>query len=128
MLVRALFSDDYGMFQYNDETRECYFSPSAMETGAQGSDFRLVGIVLGLAIFNGIMLDVHFPQVVYKKLLGGSADFDDLLDAKPSLAHGLQVLQRYTGSDVEDVFCLSFEVEHLIFDTVCSDILLDSLL
>lgn len=30
-----------------------------------------VGIILGLAIYNGVILDVQFPLVVYKKLLGG---------------------------------------------------------
>jgi len=63
LLVRALFSGDYGMFEHSDETREHWFSPAAMATGAAGVDFRLVGCVLGLAIFNGIILDVHFPQV-----------------------------------------------------------------
>lgn len=29
----------------------------------------------GLAIYNGVILDVHFPLVVYKKLLGRPVDF-----------------------------------------------------
>lgn len=45
LLVRSLFSGDYGMFDYNDETREQWFSPAAMEMGVAGNDFRLVGIV-----------------------------------------------------------------------------------
>jgi ubiquitin-protein ligase E3 A len=28
-----------------------------------------VGTVLGLAIYNGVLLDVRFPMAVYKKLL-----------------------------------------------------------
>jgi ubiquitin-protein ligase E3 A len=27
--------------------------------------FELIGIILGLAIYNGVILDVHFPMVVY---------------------------------------------------------------
>ena len=33
------------------------------------------GTVLGLAIYNNIILDVHFPVVLYKKLLGDAAKF-----------------------------------------------------
>jgi hypothetical protein len=38
--------------------------------------FELIGIILGLAIFNNVILDVKFPKVVYKKLLGISPDLE----------------------------------------------------
>lgn len=31
--------------------------------------FELVGNVLGLAIYNAINLDLHLPNIIYKKLL-----------------------------------------------------------
>ena len=31
--------------------------------------FELVGIILGLAIYNAINLDLHLPNIIYKKLL-----------------------------------------------------------
>ena len=31
--------------------------------------------MLGLAIYNGVLLDVHFPDVAYKKLLGEEPTF-----------------------------------------------------
>lgn len=34
--------------------------------------FFLVGMICGLAIYNGVNLDLAFPLVVYKKLLGGT--------------------------------------------------------
>lgn len=36
------------MFQYNEDTREYWFSPAALEIGVSKSDFKMVGIVLGL--------------------------------------------------------------------------------
>jgi hypothetical protein len=33
-------------------------------------EFELVGLLLGLAIYNGVILDVKLPLVLYKKLLG----------------------------------------------------------
>ena len=38
--------------------------------------FELIGIIFGLAIFNNVYLDVKFPLVVYKKLLGQDPDVD----------------------------------------------------
>ena len=32
--------------------------------------YELIGTILGLAIFNGVILDIKFPLSVYKKLLG----------------------------------------------------------
>ena len=32
-------------------------------------NFELLGMILGLSIYNSINLDVHFPLIVYKKLL-----------------------------------------------------------
>ena len=36
------------------------------------------GTLLGLAIYNNIVLDIHFPRVVYKKLLNQEVTFNDL--------------------------------------------------
>lgn len=33
------------------------------------NEFQLIGIMLGLAIYNGVILDIHFPHYLYKKLM-----------------------------------------------------------
>lgn len=53
------------------------FNPTSFETEAQ---FTLIGIVLGLAIYNNIILAVNFPMVVYRKLMGKKGSFEDLAD------------------------------------------------
>ena len=60
------------MFKYNEQTRTFWFSHLSLELE---SEYRLVGSMLGLAIYNGVILDLHFPPVVYKKLLGGKPNF-----------------------------------------------------
>jgi hypothetical protein len=44
------------------------------------SEFKLVGIVFGLAIYNSTILDVHFPPVIYSYLLNPDYEptFEDL--------------------------------------------------
>jgi len=68
------------MFTYDAESRICWFNPTSFESDAQ---FRLIGLVIGLAIYNNIILDIHFPMVVYRKLFGRNGIFDDLNDSHP---------------------------------------------
>lgn len=53
-----------------------WFNPfaSVEELGA----YRLIGKMMGLAIYNSIILDLHFPLAVYKKLLGLPINLRDL--------------------------------------------------
>ena len=61
------------MFVFNEETRTYWFSGASMEAG---SEFRLVGQLMGLAIFNSVILDAHFPHCLYMKLLGLNPGFE----------------------------------------------------
>ena len=75
----------------------------------QQVEFQLVGIILGAAIYNGVILPVHFPPVLYMKLLGQKPGFKELKESMPSLARGLQQLLDFEG-DVESTFSLNFQV------------------
>lgn len=68
------------MFTYDEGTKLFWFNPSSFENEGQ---YTLIGIVLGLAIYNNCILDVHFPMVVYRKLMGKKGTFRDLADANP---------------------------------------------
>merc|ERR1719473_1731620 len=87
LLMEELYNEDFGMFERCDESRNFWFNKNSFEASLQ---FELFGIVLGLAIYNQVILDVRFPMGVYKKLLGGrGADSElglsDLMDFQPSL-------------------------------------------
>lgn len=69
-----------GMFTYDERTKLFWFNASSFENEGQ---YTLIGIVLGLAIYNNCILDVHFPMVVYRKLMGKKGTFRDLADANP---------------------------------------------
>ncbi|KAL3687154.1 hypothetical protein R1sor_013463 [Riccia sorocarpa] len=111
LLVRDLFSVSYGMFTYNEETRTIWFNQNSIETA---DEFRLVGIVLGLAIHNGVILDIHFPLTVYKKVMDLEMHLEDLKDVQPQILRGLQKLLECEG-DVENTFCLTFQIEYDYF-------------
>ncbi|XP_042892379.1 ubiquitin-protein ligase E3A-like isoform X1 [Penaeus japonicus] len=107
LIVEQIFNPDYAMFCRNNETRTFWFNPNCFESDAQ---FTLVGIVLGLAIYNNVILDVHFPPVMYKKLCSKPGSFHDLRDWNTTLYRSLVELLEYEGEDMEDVFMQTFRV------------------
>ena len=94
------------MFTYIEESHSVWLNSASLESE---KEFELVGILLGLAIYNGIILDLHFPPVIYKKLQNEKLDLQDLLGVQPSLANSLMQLLEFDG-DVEDTFCYTFQV------------------
>ncbi|KAI7863731.1 hypothetical protein BDF14DRAFT_1876193 [Spinellus fusiger] len=107
LLVRSLFDPQYGMFTFDEDSNLYWFNPASFENEDQ---FFLVGVVLGLAIYNSTILDIHLPTACYKKLLHQPVTMADLGVFRPSLTHGFQQLLAFEG-DVENVFCRSFVAE-----------------
>lgn len=76
-------------------------------------EYRLVGVLLGLAVYNDILLDIHLPKVMFKKLLNAKTfELSDVISVDPLLHEGLVKLLGFEPpEDVEDIFCRTFEVE-----------------
>ncbi|XP_053680682.1 ubiquitin-protein ligase E3A [Anopheles nili] len=107
LIIEEIFNPDYGMFVTNEDSATVWFNSISFENEAQ---FTLIGIVLGLAIYNNIILAVNFPMVVYRKLMGMKGSFLDLKDLNPVLFNSLQSLLDYTDSDMEEVFMQTFKI------------------
>src|ERR1700733_5750014 len=111
------------MFTYDEDSHFCYFNPYSFETTDQ---FFLVGVVMGLAIYNSTILDVALPPFAFRKLLASAPSppgsivtqhrspmrytLDDLAEYRARLANGLRQLLAFDG-DVEETFCLDFVIE-----------------
>ncbi len=106
LIVAAIFDAKYGMFSYKEKSRYFWFRSSSADAIGE---FELIGIILGLAIYNSVILDVRFPLVVYKKLLGIKSTLDDLCVLKPVLGRGLKQLLSFEG-DVENTYMRSFAI------------------
>lgn len=107
LVVEEIFNPDYGMFTLQEETQTTWFNPTSFESDAQ---FTLIGVVLGLAIYNNVILDVRFPMVVYRKLLGRKGSFADLKDWSPTLYRTLTEMINYKGDDMPETFMQTFRV------------------
>ncbi|XP_044263019.1 ubiquitin-protein ligase E3A [Tribolium madens] len=109
LVIEEIFNPDYAMFTSQSETSTVWFNPTSFESDAQ---FTLIGIVLGLAIYNNVILAVNFPMVLYRKLLGKRGSFEDLQDWNLTLYNSLKQLLEYNEPDVEEVFMQTFRISY----------------
>ncbi|SCU99198.1 LADA_0H18184g1_1 [Lachancea dasiensis] len=131
LLIKELISSDNGLFVVVDESRFSWFNVAHGGTeGASGDNLKLnylFGIVLGLAIYNGTILDVCFPMALYKKLCGAPINRADFLELYPVTGKNLIKMMEYEGADFEGVFSLNFEITYLnvLGSGVCREELCD---
>ncbi|XP_072178584.1 probable E3 ubiquitin-protein ligase HERC4 [Diadema setosum] len=122
LISEAVFKPSYGMFVTSEENRTIWINGSGSSADCD-DEFELVGTLLGLAIYNGIILDVHFPMALYKKLHSHTVTLTDLIGVQPSLGRGIKDLLGYEG-EVEDVFCQTFQVSYSCMgDVITTDLI-----
>lgn len=112
LLTSEIFSQENGMFQYNEESRLCWFATMPLERNDEL--YYMVGVVLGLAIYNSTILDLSFPLALYKKLLDKKVGLEDYTELYPQTGKGLSTLLT-TNEDVSEY--------ELYFETTYSDLL-----
>jgi len=110
LIIKEIFDPKYGMFIQNSETQNYWFNADSTDY----TEFQLIGMLLGLAIYNSVILDVHFPQLIYKKLVGLPLTLQDLKDVNPSLLVGFEKLLAFEGN-VEEVFGHTFQITYEVF-------------
>jgi hypothetical protein len=97
-LSKGFFTSQNTFYWFNSGARD----PSSLQA------FSLTGVIFGLAIYNGNLLNVKFPSVVYKKLRGLKIGFEDLKDFDESLYSTLSNILTYEGN-LEADMSLTFE-------------------
>ncbi|XP_073494150.1 probable E3 ubiquitin-protein ligase HERC3 isoform X1 [Phyllobates terribilis] len=107
LLLKELLNPIYGMFTVYPDSNLIWFSDICF---VEHNWFHLIGIMCGLAIYNFTVVDLHFPLVLYKKLLSVPATLEDLKDLSPTEGRSLQELLDYPEEDVEETFCLNFTI------------------
>jgi len=86
LLLRDLFDASYGMFTYDNATRLHWFRPSQLD---MDQEFKLVGIMVGLAIYNSQLLELAFPGLLYRKLVGETLGLADVEEVFPDVHSSL---------------------------------------
>ncbi|KAF8925867.1 hypothetical protein BGZ52_006373, partial [Haplosporangium bisporale] len=126
LMVEKVFDPQFGLFtELQDGSRAWWFEGcldgsshvelSPQEVQIRLIEYELVGILVGLALYNGVILGVRFPSVVYRKLLGWEVGLDAFIESFPDLGNGLEQMLTWSDGDVYDIFLRSYEIsyEHL---------------
>jgi ubiquitin-protein ligase E3 A len=110
LVFHQLFNFDFGMFLPVENSRFVWINK---DNHWSIDEYTLVGTLLGLALYNSILVDMHFPRVFYKKLLQLPLEYEDLKSIDLELYNGLEAMLHYEPKeDIEDVFCRTFSVEY----------------
>ena len=113
---REALRPDYGLFTTDEQTRMNWFSVAPIEPIHK---YELLGLLVGLAVYNGVTLPVTFPRILYKKLLGGEAEgLEDIEDGWGQLAKGFKQLLEWKDGDVGDIFLRTYDFSYDFFGQV----------
>ncbi|KAF9277939.1 hypothetical protein BGZ68_008904 [Mortierella alpina] len=128
IMVEKVFDSQFGLFKELEEQRSWWFEgtmdgSSHVEMSEEDArvrlvEYELVGVLVGLALYNGVILGVRFPSVVYRKLLNWPVGLDTFIESFPALGHGLEQMLTWTDGDVYDVFMREFEISYEHFGQV----------
>lgn len=95
------FNPDHGMFTVDARTRMTWFLPGSQEPLWR---FEAIGLLMGLAVYNGVNLPINMPLAFYRKLLGFKVKkLEHIKDGWPDLEKGLRQLLEYDGDVAEDI-------------------------
>ena len=109
-------SPSFGMFTLDSRTGTSWFQPCSMEPLYK---YELLGLLLSLAIYNGLTVPVNFPVALYRKLLGLKVKTTEhIAIGWPDLAKGLGDLLSWNDGDVGDIFMRTYEFSFEVFGEV----------
>jgi hypothetical protein len=109
LAIAEVLKPDYGAFTTDDRSRMAWFRPGSAE---ELWKFELIGLIVSLAVYNGVTLPVTFPKALYRKLLGEPVtELHHIMDGWRDLASSLTQLLEWDEKDglVEDIFVRTYE-------------------
>lgn len=72
-------------------------------------NFELIGTLIALAIYNSVLLEIHLPRVLYRKLMDEPVSMEDLQEFEPQL---YTTLQNILKSQAVEAMELHFSVDY----------------
>nr|XP_010929754.2 LOW QUALITY PROTEIN: E3 ubiquitin-protein ligase UPL2-like [Elaeis guineensis] len=115
LLSRVIF--DKGALLFTTVGNESTFqpNPNSVYQTEHLSYFKFVGRVVGKALFDGQLLDVHFTRSFYKHILGVKVTYHDIEAVDPDYYKSLKWILENDKSDILDLtFSIDADEEKLI--------------
>ncbi|MBA0566034.1 hypothetical protein Golob_010884, partial [Gossypium lobatum] len=108
LLSRVIF--DKGALLFTTVGNESTFqpNPNSVYQTEHLSYFKFVGRVVGKALFDGQLLDVHFTRSFYKHILGAKVTYHDIEAIDPDYFKNLKWMLE---NDISDVLGLTFSID-----------------
>ncbi|KAJ9655705.1 hypothetical protein H2198_005502 [Neophaeococcomyces mojaviensis] len=118
LIFAEAFDPKYGMFDTDSTTHVTWFKPSSLEPLYK---FEALGVLLGLAIFNGVTVPITMPLAFYMKILGLEVKaIADIEDGWPELAKSFTIMLDWQNGDVGDVIARTYEFTYEAFGEMIS--------
>ena len=107
---KVIFNASYGLFKVTENDQNLYPNPeSANYLGADHLEiFYFVGLVVGRAMYDNILIETEFCQFFLRKILGKINYLNELQSLDKEMFNNLKFLKNYKG-EVADLF-LTFSV------------------
>ncbi|XP_019701852.1 E3 ubiquitin-protein ligase UPL2 [Elaeis guineensis] len=108
LLSRVIF--DKGALLFTTVGNESTFqpNPNSVYQTEHLSYFKFVGRVVGKALFDGQLLDVHFTRSFYKHILGVKVTYHDIEAIDPDYYKNLKWMLE---NDISDILDLTFSID-----------------
>lgn len=112
LLTRSLLCPERNLFLNVEESGFLWFVFEPLSSRRHETDrlLFLLGVVIGLAVFHNVILDLWFPSCFYKGLCGESLTTADYMEVFPESGRNLIKMLDYNKEDFTDIFGLTFEV------------------
>jgi len=94
------------MFNYNEKTRLFWFNMYSFEPKIK---FELIVIILGLALFNNVILDIKFPLVI-KKLLDFKLEIKNMKKCDPELYNTFTYFKNTKEENLKEKLSTTFTI------------------
>jgi hypothetical protein len=100
LLCNDAFSPDYGLFR-RVTGGKYWFRSDPLQSPIF---FNLLGTIVGVALYNSVVLPIRFPRLLYKKLCKKALRLSDLAEIAPEILESLTSLiqMREDGEDIAD--------------------------
>ena len=128
LVCQEAFAEDAQMFTTNMQTGLSYFRPCSLQPLYM---FELLGLLLGLAIYNGITLPISLPVVFYRLLLenvmhntAAESCVGNIKDGWPAESRSLAVITKQDVSDLD--FSFPLEANGLRMSVQCRELIATS--
>ena len=100
LLTREIFRPHYEMFAPTGDGVTFQINPASARNDSHLTFFHFVGQLIGRAVVDGQVLDVHFTRSFYKHILGQPVSFRDFKVVDANLYKNLTMLLKH---DLEDL-------------------------